>query len=51
MSRGPGEATPSPLDAVDAVTALASSAGVDAPTARRAALELAAELLGHEFLA
>lgn len=42
MSRGPTEAPASLLDAVDAVAALASSAGVDAPTARREALELAA---------
>ena len=36
------QVTPSLIDAVDAVAALASSAGVDAPTARREALELAA---------
>jgi hypothetical protein len=36
------QATPSLIEAVDAVAALASSAGVDAPAARREALELAA---------
>ena len=39
MSRGPGEATPSLLDAVDAVAARASRAGGGPPTPRREALE------------